>query len=109
MRRRIALAVFVAALLFVVVPESPKQTASAFQATFPPASFSTYVPACYDNTNGAVRFVKPWGVKGVVDPNCLPPQDWQLQGQTYDSTACNVGGSFDCRTNEFYTELGLAH
>jgi hypothetical protein len=74
-------------------------------ATNPPSSYVGYIPVAYSSTNGAVRFVRPWGVSGASDPNCLPPSPWALAGVIYDSTLCNIGGSFDAKSGEFYTEL----
>jgi len=73
----------------------------------PPSSFVVFIPVCYDNQNGATRFVAPWGVEQASIPNCTPPAPWVVPGQTYDPTLCNTGGSFDCTKNEFYTQVPL--
>ncbi len=72
--------------------------------TNPPPSYVAFIPVCYNSVNGNVRFVKPWGVAGASVPNCTPPSPWATNGP-YDPTACNSGGSFDCRTKEYYLEL----
>src|SRR5712691_8742866 len=76
-------------------------------ATNPPPSFTTFIPVCYNSVNGNVRYVNPWGVLGISEPNCTPPAPWNVN-PPYDSAMCNTGGSFDCRANEFYNELQTA-
>src|SRR5260370_22351027 len=102
--RWIVFAVVVAALLSVGLPQSPTSTALA-QSSNPPSSYTTYIPVCYDNVNGAVRFFSPWAVK-QGDPNCTPPDPWAIYGP-YDGVACVSGGRFDCRNNEFYLQIAL--
>jgi hypothetical protein len=72
--------------------------------TDPPPNFATFIPACYNATNGNVRFVKPWAVQGASIAGCTPPAPWNID-PPYDPAACNSGGAFDCRTGEFYTEF----
>src|SRR5258708_7257450 len=99
-----------ACALAVVAPsvalhaQNPQTTS---KATSPPPGFTTFIPICYNSVNGNVRYVKPWSVAGAADPNCTPPAPWNINGP-YDGVACNIGGSFDCRNNEFYDELQTA-
>jgi hypothetical protein len=104
--RRFLILVLATAVLVSVAVLVP-QTRVAAQNTNPPPSFVDFVPLCYDQVNGAARVVKPWGVKGASIPNCTPPAAWQISGTSYDPTMCNTGGSFDCRTSEFYIQLAL--
>lgn len=90
-------------LIFTMIP-TPKQV-SAQNTNPPPYARGGIIPACYDDVNGAARFVKPWGVAGASVPNCTPPSQWQESGTAYDPTMCNAGGQFDCRKNELYTQL----
>jgi hypothetical protein len=80
---------------------------AAGAATNPPSSYAGlgFIPAAYNSSTGAVRFVKPWGVAGASIPNCTPPATWQIAGVSYDPTLCNTGGSFDAKNNELYTEI----
>ena len=77
---------------------------AAMAATNPPSTYTGFTPVVYGSTNGAVRLVRPWGVAGALTPNCTPPSPWAIAGP-YDPTLCNVGGAFDAKTSEMYTEL----
>jgi hypothetical protein len=101
-RLGVLLTVGIAVLLFIMLP-GLKQKGSA-QSTNPPPGYTVYIPVCYDDTNGAARFVKTWGAS-QGDPNCTPPSPWAIINGSYDGVACTSGGSFDCRKNEFYTEI----
>ena len=70
----------------------------------PPPNYGSFVPVCYSNTKGIERRVRPWNVSNQSDPNCTPPVPWNVRGP-YSSNQCNIGGSFDCRQDEFYAEL----
>ena len=99
----VLLGVCLALLIFTMVP-TPKPVLA--QSTNPPQyGPGQTISACYDDVNGAVRFVKPWGVAGASVANCTPPAQWQVPGVAYDPTFCNAGGQFDCRKNELYTQL----
>jgi len=81
---------------------------TAFASTNPPPTYSGgYLPAAYNNTSGAMRLVRPWGINGQSVPNCKPPVQWQLPGVAYDSRLCNIGGSFDASSSEYYTEFAI--
>src|SRR5438477_3358366 len=80
-------------------------TTPATAGTNPPPAYTLFVPICYSSTNGSMRSVKPWGVTGASIPSCTPPSPWNNAGP-YDATACNTGGSFDCRDHEYYDEIG---
>ncbi len=72
-------------------------------------AMAPYLAIAYNSSTGAARIVPEWNVAAGTDPTCTPPVFWQVSGvTTYDSTACNSGGSFATKANEFYTELGNA-
>jgi hypothetical protein len=101
----------VVAVAYALCTGSPFFLQSAHAATNPPPDYRVFIPVCYGSVNGNVRFVKPWGAgdgdpAGHRDSNCTPPDPWAIGGH-YDGMACTTGGSFDCHTGEFYTELEL--
>src|SRR5712691_1256446 len=80
---------------------------AAFAGTNPPATYGAgFLPIAYSSTNGSMRLVRPWGIKGQSVPNCTPPAAWAIN-PPYDSQLCNSGGSFDAVTGEFYTEISI--
>jgi hypothetical protein len=58
------------------------------------------VSACYDATNGQLRIVKPWG-----PARCIPPAPYTSDGDTTPSLACDAGGAFDCKVDEYFLTL----
>src|SRR6266568_1558504 len=73
----------------------------AFSATTPPPYNGVVtIAACYNQTNGQVRLVKPWEPAG-----CIPPAPYQAAGDGTSLTLCSAGGAYDCRTNEYFVEL----
>lgn len=62
----------------------------------PPYNGELTISACYNQTNGQVRIVKPWG----PDPECIPPAEFAGVG-----TVCSEGGQYDCKLNEYFLEL----
>jgi hypothetical protein len=94
MRARVLLAA-----LMLIVP------VAALSATNPPVyTGEMKIAACYNQTNGQVRLVKPW-----EPPTCNPA----LRGFPVDLSDTNIdpkldcasGGGLDCRTNENFVEL----
>jgi hypothetical protein len=80
----------------------------------PPSVFTSIVPVCYDRDDGRARLVRPWNVRDQSVPTCEPPQPWNLfnippDGWAKDplgrAVACTTGGSFDCDSDEHFTEL----
>lgn len=74
----------------------------------PPAEFKSIVPVCYGKNDGKTRFVRPWNVYDQSTPTCRPPAPWDQFGVPPDgwsSRLCTTGGSFDCDSDEFYTQL----
>jgi hypothetical protein len=71
----------------------------------PPSAFTSgIIPICYGRANGEPRLVRPWNVANLLTPTCQPPAPWNAGGG-WAAAACTVGGSFDCRRDEYYTEL----
>src|SRR6266850_134586 len=75
----------------------------------PPSVFTSgFIPVCYDRADGEARFVRPWGVANPSVANCRPPSPWDVFNVPpggWAARACTTGGSFDCRNDEFYTEV----
>ena len=95
---RFVIAASRAALLFVVA----LLPLAAFPATNPPLYSGTLaISACYNQTNGQVRVVKPWAPTGC-DPSSLGyPPDGALPG----SAVCTSGGAFDCKPSEYFVDI----
>ncbi len=95
---RFVIAASRAALLFVVA----SLPLAAFPATNPPLYSGTLaISACYNQTNGQVRVVKPWAPTGC-DPSSLGyPPDGALPG----SAVCTSGGAFDCKPSEYFVDI----
>jgi len=73
-----------------------------------PGSYPTLVPVCYGKNDGKPRFVRPWNVSDQSAPTCRPPVPWDQSGVPaggWSSRACTTGGSFDCDSDEYYTQL----
>ena len=73
-----------------------------------PSSYPTLVPVCYGKNDGKTRLVRPWNVNNQSTPTCRPPVPWDQSGEPtggWSSRACTTGGSFDCDSDEFYTQL----
>ena len=73
-----------------------------------PSSYPTLVPVCYGKNDGKTRLVRPWNVNDQSTPTCRPPVPWDQSGEPtggWSSRACTIGGSFDCDSDEFYTQL----
>jgi len=74
----------------------------------PPSGFTTLVPVCYRKDDGRTRLVRPWNVADLSLPTCRPPAPWDqsaIPPNGWSTRACTVGGSFDCDSDEFYTQL----
>ena len=73
-----------------------------------PSSYPTLVPVCYGKNDGKTRLVRPWNVFDQSTPTCRPPVPWDQSGVPaggWSNRACTTGGSFDCDSDEFYTQL----
>jgi hypothetical protein len=77
--------------------------------TRPPSVFATgVIPLCYGRANGDPRLVRPWNVASQSAPTCRPPAPWNefdVPAGGWAAVACTTGGSFDCRRDEYYTQL----
>ena len=78
----------------------------------PPSAFSSIIPICYRNDDGRARLVRPWSarIQGVPITDCRPPSPWDLLNVPaggWSTDACTLGGSFDCDTDEFYTQTNI--
>src|SRR5438105_6715400 len=76
--------------------------------TNPPPFVVGVMPLCYNSTNGNLRMVKPWA-DASGSPSCHPPAPWDTINVPvggWSAQQCTVGGAFDCRNNESFTELG---
>jgi len=75
----------------------------------PPSTFTNgVIPICYARSNGEPRLVRPWNVATLSTPSCRPPAPWDgfdVPAGGWAAAACTTGGSFDCRRDEFYTQL----
>jgi hypothetical protein len=70
--------------------------------------FDSIVPVCYRKEDGRARFVRPWKVRGESVPNCRPSAPWDqvnIPADGWANVACTTGGSFDCYSEEHYTQL----
>jgi hypothetical protein len=77
---------------------------AALPATNPPDyAGAMTIAACYNQTNGQVRLVKPWEPAG-----CIPPAPYQVSGDSSSTTMCSAGGAYDCKTNEYFVEMNTA-
>jgi hypothetical protein len=54
------------------------------------------IAACYNQTNGQVRLVKPWEPVGC-DPTAT--------ALTSGYGTCVAGGAYDCKVNESFVEM----
>jgi hypothetical protein len=74
---------------------------SAFPATNPPPySGPVIVSACFNQTNGQLRLVKPWD-----PPGCVPPSPYPVTGGSGSTMPCSSGGAFDCKPQEYFLEM----
>jgi hypothetical protein len=75
----------------------------------PPSAFASGVlPICYGRANGEPRLVRPWNVANLTTPTCEPPAPWNefdVPAADWAADKCTIGGSFDCRRDEFYTQI----
>jgi hypothetical protein len=74
----------------------------------PPNTFTTLIPVCYRRDDGRTRLVRPWNTADLLTPKCLPPVPWNksaVPSGGWSSQMCTVGGSFDCDSDEYYTQL----
>jgi hypothetical protein len=77
----------------------------------PPSVFTSVVPVCYRRDDGRARFVRPFTLIVLSVPTaCRPPTPWDEfnipeGGWPNGLPACTAGGSFDCDSGEFFTEL----
>jgi hypothetical protein len=75
----------------------------------PPNVFpSGFIPVCYARMDGEARLVRPWNVINRATAACRPPAPWDtfnIPAGGWTNVACTTGGSFDCRRDEYYTEL----
>jgi hypothetical protein len=74
----------------------------------PPDTFTTLIPVCYRRDDGRTRLVRPWNTADLSTPKCLPPVPWNksaVPSGGWSSRMCTVGGSFDCDSDEYYTQL----
>jgi hypothetical protein len=77
----------------------------------PPSVFTSVVPVCYRRDDGRARFVRPFTlIVQSVPTACRPPTPWDQfnipeGGWPNGLPACTTGGSFDCDSGEYFTEL----
>jgi hypothetical protein len=89
------------AIAAFVVGSSMCFAPSVLAATNPPEySGALTIAACYNQTNGQVRLVKPWEPAG-----CIPPAPYAISPDSVSTQSCQAGGAFDCKTNEYFVEL----
>jgi hypothetical protein len=75
-----------------------------------PRSFSSgYISVCYARMDGDARLVRPWSVPNRATADCRPPSPWDTLNVPGSwppgAITCTAGGSFDCRRDEYYTQL----
>jgi hypothetical protein len=75
----------------------------------PPSSFTSgFIPVCYDRSDGGARLVRQWTMSNRPIANCRPPSPWDafnVPPGGWANAACTAGGAFDCRRDEYFTEL----
>ena len=89
-------------------PSSGQERHSRGDGARPPGAFDSIVPVCYRKDDGRARLVRPWNIKDQSAPSCQPPAPWDrfnIPSDGWADAACTIGGSFDCRDDEHYTEL----
>src|SRR5580765_2270403 len=75
----------------------------------PPNVFASgFIPVCYARLDGEPRLVRPWSLSRSPSEVCRPPAPWDavnIPPGGWPNTVCTAGGAFDCRRDEYYTEL----
>jgi len=74
----------------------------------PSAEYPSLVPMCYSKDDGEPRLVRTWNARYQTVPDCRPPSPWDevnVPANGWSNVMCTTGGSFDCRSDEYYTEL----
>ena len=74
----------------------------------PSAVYPSIVPMCYSKDDGEPRLVRTWNARYQTVPDCRPPSPWDevnVPANGWANVMCTTGGSFDCRSDEYYTEL----
>jgi hypothetical protein len=66
----------------------------------PPYTGAMMISACYNQTNGQVRLVKPW-----EPPGCIPPAGYAPGTDSTSTALCTSGGAFDCKAKEYFVEI----
>src|SRR5258706_5020409 len=88
--------------------ENDKDDKSDLQVRPPSAFTSGFIPVCYNRRDGEARLVRSWNVANRPIADCRPPSPWDafnVPPGCWANAACSTGGSFDCRRDEYYTEL----
>ena len=87
---------------------SGKGTTGSNDSQHPPSAYPSIVPMCYSKDDGEPRLVRTWNARYQTVPDCRPPSPWDqvnVPPNGWANVACTTGGSFDCRIDEYYTEL----
>ena len=78
----------------------------------PPAVFTSgIIPICYGRVDGEPRLVRPWNVADRSVSSCRPPAPWDgfnVPDGGWAAVKCTTGGSFECRKDEYYTEIDMS-